>query len=108
MPSPFTVGSTWLIKRGGAADQHIEVTTATPTEFTAQYIGIADSSVFSGEVRERETQALVLKQHNASAAYVAYQIGLISTPTPSQPHEYHGHWCDVAGDQGDFHLSKAS
>jgi len=96
-----------LIRRSGAADQHIEVTTATATEFTAQYIGITDPSVFSGEVRERETQAIMLKQHNPSAAYVAYHIGIITTPTPDQPHEYQGHWSDVAADQGDFHLIKA-
>ena len=108
MASPFTVGSKWLIKRVGAADQHIQVKTVTAAEFTAVYIGIDNPSVFNGEVQERETKAIALRQHDARRAYFAYHIGLIQKHVPGQPWEYQGQWCDVAGDKGAFQLILAS
>jgi len=108
MASPFTVGSKWLIKRAGAADQHIQIKTVTAAEFTAVYIGIDNPSVFNGEVQKRETQAIALRQHDARRAYFAYHIGLLQKRVPGQPWEYQGNWCEVAGDQGAFQLIQAS
>jgi hypothetical protein len=108
MASPFTVGSKWLITRAGAADQHIQVKNATATNFTAVYIGIDNPSVFNGEVEERETQAISLRQFGANTAYFAYHIGLVQKTAPGQPQEYQGQWCDVAGDQGAFQLIQVS
>ena len=108
MASPFTVGSKWLIKRVGAADQHIQVKTVTAAEFTDVYIGIDNPSLFNGEVHERESQSIALRQHDARRAYFAYHIGVIQKQPPGQATEYQGQWCDVAGNHGALQLIQAS
>jgi hypothetical protein len=43
MPSPFTVGSKWQITTNGSVAHPIVVTIATPTQFTAVYVGTPPS-----------------------------------------------------------------
>ena len=105
MPNPFNVGSTWLIKRIGGADQSIKIVTTNKTtgEFTAKYVNIPDVSTFSGDFQEQDAEVISLKQRNTATGYFAFHIG-IRLHDPHQP--YKGHYCDTHQNNGGFSLSQ--
>jgi hypothetical protein len=101
------LGSRWLLRRelagGGAVpDQTIEITAVTGTEFDAKYVSINDSqTVFHGQIPERQSQALNLRQDGSWSGYWAFHIGTAALGT----NEYVGHWCDVADQAGSFRMT---
>ena len=101
----FPIGSVWLIERQGAAKQKIKITGTSGAGFTAQYIGINNDSVFTGELWARETQAVSIKQHSQDTGYVSFQIGTLKSMNGTN--FYQGTWCDVTGaHSGTFRLTK--
>ena len=93
----FPVGTILQIKRDKVPTHKIKVTSADELTFTATYVDApGDTSVFTGEIRARENQALSLRQHHPNKGYAAFHVAIGRTNSAGNKY-YVGSWYDVSG-----------
>lgn len=112
MAGPFPKSSKWRINRdkkidnvqatGDVASHFFKVASSTNqgNNFEATYTDVADDSVFTGEVHQRESRMIMVMQHNPTTQYWAVHAGRYDGSM------YSGVWYDVAGNSGNFTIVK--